>query len=449
MGTVKVLSSMLVISLLCLIGLRMRPSLAASLPPRGANVIPPGGARSPPAPLAIRTRTRKLRDINTGLPRPRPKEADVSLDLFQRTFPEVRTEEHILIQRWEDLRDLFGSVELAHQLVEDEPSILRWPRKMPRRAFHYYAMYLGPEVARDVVIECPFLLTKRAGQTRETLPALLNVLGSKQRLQEIAVEYPMLMHVPIGDFYRGMANMIAVSGNPQAAMNVAREAMDRLAKSPYRSIVPDCYPVLIAIFGGLDEAHAAIDREPMLLKWYGEQFLGTLGRLRELLGKEITQEVVKKAPYLLLPEGRNAKKVDLAFKAMERLFGTEETRRRIREQPDLLSLGWNMDRALRFAERKLGSVIAVRDNFEKVLRRTGLIEHLSWETKPRPRHGYWTPKTRLPRGYPPVHGPWSPHSNPLGYSGPLSGRWDDDDSDVREGFEFEEAELVPKSEEVL
>lgn len=36
--------------------------------------------------------------------------------------------------------------------------------------------------------------------------------------------------------------------------------------------------------------------------------------------------------------------------------------------------------------------------FEAILERTGLAQHLDWERKPRPRHGLWTPKLRLPKG---------------------------------------------------
>jgi hypothetical protein len=34
-------------------------------------------------------------------------------------------------------------------------------------------------------------------------------------------------------------------------------------------VLPSASQVLIAIFGNLDEAHRAIAREPLLLKWYG------------------------------------------------------------------------------------------------------------------------------------------------------------------------------------
>eukprot|EP00931_Biecheleriopsis_adriatica_P008075 TRINITY_DN109307_c0_g1_i1.p1 TRINITY_DN109307_c0_g1~~TRINITY_DN109307_c0_g1_i1.p1 ORF type:complete len:462 (-),score=74.76 TRINITY_DN109307_c0_g1_i1:83-1444(-) len=384
-------------------------------------------AAPPPGPLALRHRTRKLRDPVTKLPRAPPAEVDFALDILQRSFPQITTEEHVLIRRWEDLVDVFGSSEIVNQLVEDEPSILRWPRRKARNAFHYLQMYLGPKVARHVVVECPFLLTKEAGQMRESIPALLNVLGSKKRLREVAIKYPALMHVPTGDFYKGMGDMIAVMGSTEAALTVAKPAMERVAKSPYVSLVPQCYPVLVAVFGGLEEAHAAIDREPLLLKWYGESFLGRLGTLRQLLGKAGAQEAVRKAPYLLIGENqRKTKKFKLVFESMQHLFGTQETQKRLIERPELLSLGYQLQGALRFAERKLGSIEEVRDNFDKILRRTGLVDHLEWEMKPRPRRGSWTPKSGFPKGFPLYHGPWSPHSNPLGRSAPARGRWDDD-----------------------
>ena len=78
--------------------------------------------------------------------------------------------EHILIRRWEDMVDMFGSPELVNQLIEewlhwlqahhevdrtrtaqkvdtvqDEPSILRWPRRTARNALHLLSIYLGEE----------------------------------------------------------------------------------------------------------------------------------------------------------------------------------------------------------------------------------------------------------------------------------------------------------------
>lgn len=38
-------------------------------------------------------------------------------------------------------------------------------------------------------------------------------------------------------------DMTAVMGSREAAMQVARQAMDRVARSPYPSAVPGCYPV--------------------------------------------------------------------------------------------------------------------------------------------------------------------------------------------------------------
>lgn len=94
-------------------------SVALALVLRCCLVLPAGVKRPAPAPLAIRKRTNKLRDPVSGYRRPVPKEADFALDLFQRTFPEVTTEEHILIRRWEDMVDMFQSPELVNQLVED------------------------------------------------------------------------------------------------------------------------------------------------------------------------------------------------------------------------------------------------------------------------------------------------------------------------------------------
>lgn len=158
---------------------------------------------------------------------------------------------------------------------------------------------------------------------RESLPALINVFGSKQRLREVIARFPQLTNIPVGDFYKAMGDMMAVIGDREKTLDVASEAMERVAKSPYVSAVPNAYPILIAIFGSLEDAHAAIEREPLLLKWYGENFLGKLGTLRRLLGKEGAREAVRRAPYMLLPEDqRKSRKYELAFEAMERLFGS-------------------------------------------------------------------------------------------------------------------------------
>lgn len=367
----------------------------------------------------------------------------MALDYFQRTFPGVTTMEHKLIQRWEDLAAVFGGAEAANELVLEDPSVLRWPRPVARRAFHYLEVHLGPQAARKVVFSNPYLLTKKAGQMRKTLPALLNIFGTKQRLAEIAVKYPMLMHVPVGDFYKGMPNMIAVCGNPEAALEVAKEAMAEIAKTPRKSVVPEGYPALVAIFGGLEEAKAAVEREPMLLKWQGDQFLGKLLTLRQLLGRDGAQQALRKAPYFLHHEDqRKSHKFKLAFAAMERLFGTEGTRKRVLERPELLALGVCLQRALTFAEKKMGSTEAVRKNFEAVLMRTGLREHLGWEKKARPRWGYWSPKTQLPLGFPPNHCSWSPHVNPTGRAGPARGRWDEEDPETPSSQPVVDAEVV-------
>lgn len=40
-----------------------------------------------------------------------------------------------------------------------------------------------------------------------------------------------------------MGDMTAVMGNRQDALEVGKQAMDRVARSPYVSAVPQCYPV--------------------------------------------------------------------------------------------------------------------------------------------------------------------------------------------------------------
>lgn len=67
-------------------------------------------------------------------------------------------QEHILIQRWEDIVDVFQSPELVNQLIEDEPSILRWPRRTARNALHYLEIYLGEEVPDQTVRALWFLI---------------------------------------------------------------------------------------------------------------------------------------------------------------------------------------------------------------------------------------------------------------------------------------------------
>jgi len=47
------------------------------------------------------------------MPRPVPLEADQALDYFQRSFPKVTTEEHLLILRFEDIANVFGGTDVA------------------------------------------------------------------------------------------------------------------------------------------------------------------------------------------------------------------------------------------------------------------------------------------------------------------------------------------------
>mmetsp|Transcript_55100 Transcript_55100/g.102023 ORF Transcript_55100/g.102023 Transcript_55100/m.102023 type:complete len:455 (+) Transcript_55100:49-1413(+) len=378
----------------------------------------------PPGPLALRPRTKRLRDQQTGLPRAPPAEADVALDYFQKTFPGVSTQEHILIHRWERLSELFGGGQAANELVLKEPQILRVQKYHTSRAFHYLTMYLGPQLARYVSFECPYLLTKRGASMQKTLPALLNVFATKKRLQEVIRQYPGLLHTPVSHFYHGMQEMIAVAGNAEKAMAVGKDAMDRIKRSPLQSYVPQPYPALVAIFGGLEAAHDAINREPLLLIQLGDQFLGKLAKLREIFGSpEAAQDVLKRAPFFLLRENqRKGHKFQVAFDSLVRVFGEDEAIRMASERPLLLSLGSKLQRALRFAERKLGGIDEVRENFESVLRRTGLDEAMEWENLPRPRHGLWTPSMDKIK---PRHFSWSPHANPGGASAPPRGRWDE------------------------
>lgn len=262
-----------------------------------------------------------------------------------------------------------------------------------------------------------------------SLPAFLNLFGSKERVAEIVVKYPGITHLAVADFYKGMANMIAVCGSPPEAQRIARKAIETLKyqSTGRKPSVPEPYPTLVAIFGGHDEAMKAVNREPLLLKAYGEQFLGRLARLRKFLGIDGAQKVLNGAPFLLLEfDQKKSKKFTCVWETMTRLYGEEEARRRLVERPELFALGITLQRAMGFAEMKLGSVEAVRDSFDDVLRRTGLQEHLDeWETKPRPRRGAWTgsqmgKKPRNPNS-------WSPYLNPLGRSGPARGRWDEEE----------------------
>jgi len=207
-------------------------------------------------------------------------------------------------------------------------------------------------------------------------------------------------------------------------------------------MVPEPYPTLVAIFGGHEEAMKAINREPLLLKAWGQQFLGRLARLRKFLGIDGAQKVLRGAPFLLLEVGiqRKSKKFTQVWETMTRLFGEEEARRRLVERPELFALGVTFQRAMGFAERKLGSVEAVRDSFDDVLRRTGLQEHLDeWEVKPRPRTGAFIGPHARKRTYNPNS--WSPYRNRLGKSGPARGRWDEQElraDTVLDAEEFEE-----------
>jgi len=413
--------------------------------------LPTAYMKDPPGPVALRPKTVKLRDTWTNLPRAPPEEVYPALDIFQRTFPQITTEEHILIRRWEDIATAFGSIDTANDLVQRDPSILRHPNR-PRRMLRRLSQYLGPEVARKVALKNPFLLTKRYETSKRTFPALLNVFGTRKRLAEVLLKFPGLVHCPIGDFYKGFPGIVAVTGNPEKATEVAKPAMDRLRRSPHRAYVPEGYATLIAIFGGLEEAHKAINAQPLLFIYYGEQYLPKLLELRKILGRDGAQQALRKAPYLLMPEDqRKVRKIRYAFKAMARIFGEEEAKRRLQENPELFSIGVALQRALGFAERQLGSPEEVAKNFESVMQRTGLQEHIeTWEVKQRPRWGYWTQGSGKPLGYGPNPCSWSPYRNPGGPNAPARGQWDEvpeEDPSVVEAevmdSDGEEEELEP------
>merc|ERR1719356_826097 len=192
---------------------------------------------------------------------------------------------------------------------------------------------------------------------KDSLPAHLNLFGSKERVAELFVKYPGITQVAVADFYKGLANMIAVCGSPQEAQRIAREAIEVLKDQcdGRKPTVPEPYPTLVAIFGGYEEAMKAINREPLLLKAYGQQFLGRLARLRTFLGIDGAQKVLRGAPFLLLElqHQRKSKKILQVWETMTRLFGEEEARRRLLERPELFALGVTLQRAVYFAERKL------------------------------------------------------------------------------------------------
>merc|ERR1719293_577804 len=104
----------------------------------------PGGFRNinqPPGPLSLRERTTRLRDPVTGLPRPPPKEADVVLDFFQRTFPEVTTDEDHLIRRWEEIGNIFGGHAAANNLTLTNPTVLRRHKGTVSNAWQQFQRY--------------------------------------------------------------------------------------------------------------------------------------------------------------------------------------------------------------------------------------------------------------------------------------------------------------------
>lgn len=413
-------------------------------------------------PLALRERTRKLRDPYTGMPRPVPEKVIPILDRYARQWPESTTEEHVIIRRWEDIVDTFGSIQDANFLCDRDPTILRRPRGTCRQIFYFLSLYLGAETAREVVFMTPYVMARTANQVRKAMPALLNVFGTREKLAQILKKYPGMVTTASFSFYEAMPQMIAVAGSPENALEVAKPAMDRLRRSPLSKNVPTGYPALIQILGSLEAAHKAINREPYLLKEYGDSFFGKLRRLRQLMGsKSAAREILKKAPYLLLRESSNrvssgirkAKFMTMTFEAMKPIFGLEETRRMVLERPELLAMGVELPRALGFAKKKLGSWEAVGDQWESILVRTGLIEDMIYAQKPRPREGYWSPGISAYRTGTPAASvsAWSPARNPSGRDGPARGRWDEDPDEAEDGGEevgeinVQDAEMVEQA----
>jgi hypothetical protein len=61
------------------------------------------------------------------------------------------------------------------------------------------------------------------------------------RFQVLSVAFPLLPLL-CGTPSQAMGDMTAVMGNRQAALDVAKQAMQRVARSPYVSAVPGGYP---------------------------------------------------------------------------------------------------------------------------------------------------------------------------------------------------------------
>ncbi|CAK0855979.1 unnamed protein product, partial [Prorocentrum cordatum] len=157
-----------------------RSPLAMAYTPGARNTL------KPPGPLALRERTTQLKDPVTGLPRAAPKEADIVLDFFQRTFPGVTTEEAQLIKRWENLGNIFGGHASANELVLDNPMVIRKHSNSVTNSWLQLERYFGPGMARKMIFAQPYLLTRSGRIMKESLPAHLNLFGSKERVAEIS-----------------------------------------------------------------------------------------------------------------------------------------------------------------------------------------------------------------------------------------------------------------------
>lgn len=400
-----------------------------------------------PGPVQMRNRKNVRLYDSDGMVKPFPFEADVALDSLQRTFPGVETREVTLVQRWQDLVDVFGGSAAANELVTREPSVLRWPRLRARRCFHFYSLYLGPQVARELVFQTPYLLTKTPLKLKRSLPALINAFGSRQRVAELLAKIPALASAPVTNWYNAMPDLIAVTGSPLAAIEVSRKACEKMRASNVPMHIPKGFPPLVAILGGMEEASAAINAHPFMMRGYNDHFIGKYRMLKKLLGMEGANHAISQHPMHIMKEEvfryrDKSKAFGITMETLTEYLGSEGAKAYIWDNPMALILGEQLRRALQFAEKKLGSKEAVKENLDSVMKRTGLQNWLKkWEALPRPRKGYWSPakeargelKTNLKN---PWTVPWD-----------KNGRWDDqeraeDDEDEPED-DYEAAVAPP------
>jgi len=92
---------------------------------------------------------------------------------------------------------------------------------------------------------------------------------------------------------------------------------------------------------------------------------------------------------------RKTRYMSRGFEALCKYLGTERAKQECLERPALLALGESLAKELQRSEHELGSVEAVRDEFEDILERSGLKGRFANEEKARPRNGIcWTPSRK-------------------------------------------------------